>query len=67
MNGQQFKAALDRLGLSLSDFATLMDVSNKTVSQWANNHAPVRRSVVLYLELRLSNLRIAEQLAQRSP
>lgn len=62
MNSNAFKAALDNLGLSLTQFAELMDVSAKTVSFWANNKSPVPRPVSLYLDLRLSNLRLAQKL-----
>lgn len=64
MNGDKLKQAVELLGMSLRDFANLLDVSAKTVSLWANNHSPVPQVVVLYLELRLSNLKMAEQLAK---
>lgn len=63
MRSDKFRDALSALGLSFTQFAALVDVSQKTISLWANNRSPVPRPVALYLELRLDNLVIAERLA----
>lgn len=65
-NSQYFKDSLVILDYSFTEFAEHIGVSLKTVSFWANNKAPVPRPVFLYLELRLKNLRLAEQLAERN-
>jgi hypothetical protein len=62
MNGEKLKSTLLQLGISHTQFATLIEKSEKTISLWTNNHSPVPRSVSLYLELRMKNLAIAAQL-----
>lgn len=62
MDSSIFRQSVEQMGLSLSQFASLMEVTPKTVSLWANNHASVPRPVSLYIELRVSNLEMAEKL-----
>ncbi len=45
MTPEQFRAALDRLGLSQVGFAHIADVSVQTVWRWATGRSPIPRVV----------------------
>lgn len=64
MTNAEFKSALASLGLSQTAFAALFDVSQKTVSFWANgtDGATVPRPIALYIELRMTIAGLTEDM-----
>lgn len=51
MSDSGLKPSLDRLGLKQSELARLLDVSPRTVSQWATGSQPLPGAVAGYLRL----------------
>lgn len=53
MTKTQFRHALSQLGLSQGQAAKALDVTLRTISNWANGHWPIPRVVelaILYLQ-----------------
>lgn len=56
-----FRAALDELGLSQREFAAIIDTDYTAVNRWALGKAKIQGAAWAYLDLKLGVKRLAEQ------